>query len=225
MKIKHLFLSAFLLSCSVVQSAFSYDYNNAQQFFLDNSSIELSDIQICLDTGECYLASGQFDKAIDCLEQGYELNLNTEISSFQEELGLRFLFAMMLAYVCSNEELIALNISDHLQNLLDRRECTECYRIHTCKDEEYVIGPNKEPYDGWCREVVNTTGAALKGVVRGSPLHLAAKESIIFTIDKFQEQARNCCARGGLWKACVGPLARKLHEWKMLGVPADPMWD
>ena len=31
--------------------------------------------------------------------------------------------------------------------------------------EEFVLGPDKAPYDGWCREVVLSTAATLKGVI------------------------------------------------------------
>ncbi len=218
MNLKNLLLATLLLSCS-------FDLLRSEEQTTIRQESDRSTALFYLDRGESYLASGQFDEAIRSLHKGYDINFSEDTESFREELHLRFLFAMMLGYACTDEEAIALKISDYLQNLLDNWECKDCVEIYKCKDEEYVIGPDKQPYDGWCREVVTTTAAALKGVVRGSKLPLAAKESIIFTIDKFQGQATICCNKGGLWKACVGPLAKKLHEWKMLGVPADPMWD
>lgn len=176
-----------------------------------------------IERGEHYLSLGEFDKAINDLHKGYELNLSAQISRIEVEF--RSLFAMMLAYTCLGEENTAVKISNYLQNLLDNWKCKDCVEIQLCQDESYVIGPENEPYDGWCEETVTATAAALKGVVRGSRLNLAAKESIIFTIDKLQIQALKCCARGGLWKGCVGPLAKKLYEWKVLDLPPDPAWD
>jgi hypothetical protein len=174
-----------------------------------------------IDRGEDFLAEGLFDRAISELMTGYELNLEFQ----RPELEFRALFALMLAYLCADQEKEAVAIADYLHDFLEQWDCESCQNIQLCSGEGFVVGPDKEPYAGWCEETVKSTSAVLKGIVRGSPLKLAARESIIFTIDKFQEQALICCARGGLWKACVGPLAQKLYEWKILDIPPDPMWD
>lgn len=45
------------------------------------------------------------------------------------------------------------------------------------------------------------------------------------TINALTLAAINCCEAGGMWKGCLQPLVNKLHYWKVLGIPADPMWD
>ncbi len=175
-----------------------------------------------IDRGESYLAAGQFKEAIEDFKKGSELCW--DISNLQMPLKLRSLFGLMIAYVCLGEESNAFYISEYLNYLINECNC-HANEISLCKDEDYVIGPEREPYNGWCEETVNSVGAALKGIVRAAKFNLAVKESLIFSIDKFAKLGLQCCSRGGLWKSCVGPLARKLHEWKVLGIPADPAWD
>ena len=73
---------------------------------------------------------------------------------------------MMLTYAAYlNEEDYALKISIYLENLLDDWQCENWIKIQQCKGKEFVLGPDKAPYDGWCREVVLSTAATLKGVI------------------------------------------------------------
>lgn len=132
---------------------------------------------------------------------------------------------MMLAYTCQDQEDNALKISHYLIDFLNKWECKQCGKTQTTGDEDYVIGPDKEPYRGFCAETVKNSVALLKGIVRGSKLNIATRESILFTIDQFADRALNCCAEEALWRTCVGPLAKEVFEWRVLKVPPDPMWD
>lgn len=215
-------LSKLIRSLAIFLSFASMVFCNFQPLqSSERTSSEVESAKYYVERGENLLALGKFDEAVSHLHYGYELSSDAKVAT----LELRSLFAVMLAYVCLDKEEEALQVSYLVQKLLDEMQCKDCGKVRLCNDDDYVIGPEQEPYDGWCEEAVSTTGAALKGVVRGARLGIAARETLVFTIDKFQQQAMKCCAKGGLWKACVGPLAKKLYEWRVLGIPPDAAWD
>jgi hypothetical protein len=127
MNLKSLFLATLLFSCN-------FDLLRSEEKTTIRQKSNNSSALLYLDRGESYLACGQFDEAINCLHIGYDLNFNANIESFEEDLHLRFLFTLMLSYVCTNEEAIALKISDYLQDLLDNWECKNCVKMYLCKD-------------------------------------------------------------------------------------------
>lgn len=174
-----------------------------------------------IDRAESYIVLGRFEKAIDDLEKGYELAEQLH----QKNLEQRSLLDMMVAYAYLGDDKNALSAAEHFQNLFSSSKDQNPKKGLPCKDENYVSGPDQAPYPGWCRETVDSTSGALKVLVDGSRLSMGSKESIKFLIDQARSLGLQCCARGGLWKGCVGPLSKKLVEWGAFGVPADPVWD
>jgi len=173
-----------------------------------------------VDQGENYLANGQFELALGSLQESYVL---------VNQLGYRYiepriLLDMMFAYAYLGYEEEALSAAQAFETSVEDIDCGEYY-IYQCKDENYVSGPDREPYDGWCEETVNSTAGTLSTLVHASRLSNGKKFAICSAIDQARIVCLGCCAKGGLWKGCVGPLCRKLVEWKALGVPADPLWD
>lgn len=87
-----------------------------------------------------------------------------------------------------------------------------------------IQGPDQEPCPGWCTEIVLSIGVLMANIANKAP-NPGAKTTIAI----LQHRALECYAAGGLWKACVGPLAEKWqawnHKWKVLHIPPDPAWD
>ena len=115
-----------------------------------------------------------------------------------------------------------------LHNLLSHWDCGNVIDVRLCKGEEYVIGPEKEPYSGWCKQTVQTTASALSDLIT-FVLRVEVQLILRKLIDGLAVEGLKCCAKGGVWKSCVGPLAKKLHiwnqKWKCFGIPPDPAWD
>jgi hypothetical protein len=103
-----------------------------------------------------------------------------------------------------------------------------CVHYRPCEGEEYAIGPDKEPYPGWCEEVVNATSLALNGMIALVPRE-EVRNILTLLVESLAKEGLRCCATGGIWKSCVGPLAKKLHiwmqKWKLFGIPPDPAWE
>jgi hypothetical protein len=132
---------------------------------------------------------------------------------------------MMVVYAHQGEDEKALSAMEHFEYLFYSSNSNTPRKFRSCKDEQYITGPDQAPYPGWCEEAVKNSAEALCSFVNFSKLNQLTKETIIFSIVQAKNLALTCCARGGLWKGCVGPLAKKLIEWKALGIPADPYWD
>lgn len=86
-----------------------------------------------------------------------------------------------------------------------------------------ILGPEQIDLSECIKRVDKTTEAILLliAAARKSEIRVLA----ITLINALADQAKTCCRSGGLWKGCLQKLVNKLHYWKILGVPADPMWD
>lgn len=178
-----------------------------------------------IEYGENCLLAKQYNQAYQSISEGKALLKRANLSdSERQDLEFRSELGMMLAASALGDEEQALKSSQIMRQKLQKWDCNRLSEPYH-KDEEYVIGPDKAPYRGWCSETVNSTSIALKLFVQLCPLSTLVKETIVLTIDQAQSKALQCCRNGGIWKACVGPLARKLYEWKVLGVTPDPAWD
>ena len=120
---------------------------------------------------------------------------------------------------------MALTSMNKLESLFLSSEnlCNRNKNIH--KRVSHVYGPDQEPYSGWCSQAVDSTYQLLCGLIGKSSLSFATQQSIIFTLSQVKNLAMQCCLRGGMWKGCVEPLAKKLVEWEAFGVPPNPAWD
>ncbi len=91
-----------------------------------------------------------------------------------------------------------------------------------------AIDPNEPQPSWWCVNTVETTASVLMGIVANIRAG-AVKVSATRLIGKLEQKAINCCYAGGLWSACIQPLADKLQQWlqkwKVFGIPPDSSWD
>lgn len=91
------------------------------------------------------------------------------------------------------------------------------------------VWPENRPMSRWdCEKTVENTAQAMRCLAT-----LAPKSEVRFLlmelIDKLAKKAKECCAAGGLWSACLKPMAEKLHLWnqkyRFFGIPPNPAWD
>jgi hypothetical protein len=87
----------------------------------------------------------------------------------------------------------------------------------------------KEPMSrSECAQTVRNTVAVIKGVAACIPKQII-RFAALELIHSLEKKALRCCETGGLWSACIKPLADKLHawnqKWKVFGIPPDPSWD
>ena len=89
--------------------------------------------------------------------------------------------------------------------------------------------PENEPMTKWeCVQTVKNTAWAMMVLADKIPQY-SVRVLVMKIVDDLKDSAMDCCYRGGLWSACIKPLADKLHmwnqKWKMFGIPPDPAWD
>lgn len=233
-------ISLFFLCCLVsFLSAEEIDYGQFKTFeeLIQFETAVISHAEInndpfiseCyLNRGESYLLDGQIDKALEDFQKGRELQAKVFTIKDQEKIEFRSLLGMSISLAILNEAESVYALSPHLQNLLNSWQCDDCLQLQPCKDEEYVTGPDQEPYKGWCQDSVEKTSAALQDLICFVP-KMEVQLVLRRLIDNLEAEGLRCCARGSGWKTCVGPLAKKLsiweQKWKLLNVPPDPTWD
>jgi len=174
-----------------------------------------------IDRAESYIVKGKFEKALEDLEKGYEVARQLKQKSVEQ----RSLVDMIVAYAYLGDDEKALSATKYFQNSFYLPDNRNPKKGRLCKDENYVSGPDDEPAPGWCKGTVTSTADFLEDLVKRSGLYHTTQESIRFIIGQLRSSGLQCCARGGRWKGCVGPLAKKTLEWQASGVPADPKWD
>jgi hypothetical protein len=188
-----------------------------------------------ISRGETYLLNNQIEDAIHDFSVAYML-----VENIQDDKPVKFrlLFNEMIWHVALNNKHEVEVLGRHLISLFEEI-CSEKTSQYHCAspfnktsvflcNTTNIIGPDQEPYPGWCREVVLSTGVALAQLISTLPKN-AAKIALGSVIAVLEQKALDCCLAGGLWKACVGPLAEKFNnwnqKWKVLRIPPDPAWD
>ncbi len=170
----------------------------------------------------------------------YASQCQTEEISF---LTFRPLFGAFLAYIRLEDLEHAQVTAALLEQILKNHTCRECAHeiataerhfcygtvtmpkiFQTIRADHPILGPNTPIPDYECLDRVDAMVAAI------TPLIAVVKRAEVqalawMVINELADQARYCCLSGGMWKACLQPLVNKLHYWKVLGIPADPMWD
>lgn len=223
-----LFLFAFLIS-SIAYATDQHSQYSIETLILRETQ-EIQEVEIkgsnnlslkFINRAESYIVAGNFEKALADLEIGYAIACQRS----QRNVEQRSLIDLMVTYAYLGDDEKALLAAEHFQNLFYSRSDHAPKKVHLCKDENYVSGPDEEPSPGWYRQTVDSTADFLIGLVEKSRLRKATQESIRFVINQLRSSGLQCCARGGRWKECVGPLAKRTLEWQASGVPEDPKWD
>lgn len=189
-----------------------------------------------ISRGETYLLNGQIEDAINDF---YIVYMFLDKIKNNKIIKFRLLFNEILWNVMLDKKNEVEILGEHLICIFDEicfqknfgnqhtTLSTERTPIFFCKKTN-IVGPDQEPYSGWCKEVVISTGVALAQLISVLPKN-AAKIALGSIIAILEQKALDCCEAGGLWKACVGPLAEKFNnwnqKWKVLRVPPDPAFD
>jgi len=195
--------------------------------------------------GESYLLSAEYEKALRDFETALlHLYYSTDQDS-RFAIAFRAMFGEVFSYDHLGMQEHAEYAIQQLWNITKRFTCDDCSHGQRCSeavtltisringDSNYFIipifvDPNERQSAEWCEQTVKNTGGALRGIainIRISSIKAAALE----LIKALEKQAIKCCYAGGLWSACVKPLANKFEQWnrkwKVFGIPPDPAWD
>lgn len=183
-----------------ISNFFNAEYDKALQDF--NKVIEVLEE---IEAGESLLAGAWMGKMLTHAYLGDEQNVILDLQ--------------MLDYIFScHQPCCSLN-SNH------------CFPVNTHDKmlESKSAWPENKPMSTWeCEQTVKNTAFAMECLATKIPQN-SIKLLAIKGIDEMKEAALNCCYRGGLWSACLKPMAEKFHQWnqkwKLFGIPPDPAWD
>ncbi len=203
-------------------------------------SIPLNDYEglseALISRAESYLLSDNFEKALNDYSRAYDLSSSCNDNIKQSQLYFSSLFGMIVAYCNLDMENEALEISQKLNNLIDKWQCHSCRMTSHLSSHGSALLPTKcvdiqgpnynEP--GWCDDVVMGTAEAMRYLASLAKTH-KARIALLATISALESRCLNCCATGEFWKICVAPIAEKWKLWndknRLFGIPPDPAWD
>lgn len=219
-------------SCTCIQDVLNYETRLILECDQDNVD-HLVDLYI--SRGETYMINGQFSDAVDDFFIAYVFLEKVKNDAL---LRFRLLFNEIMWHAFMGDEKKVMIIGEYLVSSFDeicfqKRFGNQNVNLSTvraplffCKTK--IVGPDQEPYPGWCKEIVISTGVALAQLICVLPKN-AAKIALGSVIAILEQKALDCCEAGGLWKGCVGPLAEKFNnwnqKWKVLKIPPDPAYD
>lgn len=184
--------------------------------------------------GENYLMLGDNQKALEDFMLSYEYASTCKIK--KTHMLFRPLLGAFLAYARLENLESTRDLYVHLDSML-KNDCSEsigtsfnfnnrnshAISFQLCHADHPILGPDRIAIKD-CIERVGTTFNALCILI--SPIKKSEISALaMMLINQLADTAYTCCKEGGLWKACLQPLVNKLHYWKVLGIPADPMWD
>lgn len=200
--------------------------------------------QMYVSRGESYLINKDFGRALMDFQKAYS---HLEYA-LDEETLLTIAFRATLGEIVSYDNLgmheNTVQAIRHLQNIVNHFDCDHDINISPCQGR-VQLSANKRCADSlvlrtaavdlnqpqpkwWCEKTVRNTTAILRGIAANIPSSVI-RFSALELIKAMEEKALNCCYAGGLWSACVKPLAAKFeqwnYKWKVFGIPPDPAWD
>lgn len=188
-------------------------------------------MEALLSRAETYLITGEHQKALSDYEAGYVL-INSIPGKEEEKVLFTFRnrFGSMIAYFSESQENEGMVCYEICSNILHNVECSNKVDTQAAFNSIPIVdilGPDTMSSQE-CITAVNNTVIALNSLIE-----LCPRVDIRFffqrIVDGLASEARNCCLRGGIWKACLSPLCEKMNrwnqKWKILGVPPDPAND
>jgi tetratricopeptide (TPR) repeat protein len=199
--------------------------------------------------GESHLLNAQYEKALDDFQNAnshlrYSRDAKTLMSvAFRAAFGEVIGYDNLGLYENAEQAIRQLQfIVRHFEcdDFIGSRPCQErilllanraqCNEIHADSLilRNVALDPNESQPKWWCEKTVKNTTAVLRGLAANIPSSVT-RFSALELIKTMEEKAIKCCYAGGLWSACLKPLADKFEQWnrkwKVLGIPPDPAWD
>lgn len=184
--------------------------------------------------GENYLILGDDQKALEDFMLSYEYASNCKIK--EDNMFFRASFGAFLAHVRLENLESVQELYFYLDSMLEKN-CSQSKNasfylsndnsneilFQKCRADQPIFGPDRIAI-GECMDRVTMTVKAITYLI--TPVKKAEVRALATAlINQLANSAYECCEEGGIWKACLQPLVNKLHYWKVLGIPADPMWD
>lgn len=205
-----------------------------------------------MDRAETLIIAEDAETAIDDLKNGLYYASFCPKKSEKDLLICRGLFDLCIAYGALDRIEELKSTGEEFLFVLSNLQCNDCHHGKDCSQESYgsvlfaknasrnnqrghimhcrsskdwpILGPDRIPIRD-CIERVGTTAHALKVLVAALIKRQELQPIFNSLIDSLATEAEKCCYAGGLWKGCLKPLTNRLHNWKALGIPADPYWD
>jgi len=165
-------------------------------------------IDALLDQGESHLLKQEYVEAKKVLTEAIDL---CKENPDQDIRLCRGLFDRSIANASMGLENDSLCDIKTLQGTLENFQC----KLGAADDNEYmaggkpILGPDIIDIDDCIERAGNTIGF-IKDIIGFAPVSNEWKVSFIAALYVAESKARDCCIRGGVWKACLQPL---LHRW------------
>ncbi len=210
------------------EELFAYEKSRLQDESLEGEALA----QAYLDIGESYLFNGDYELALEHLFFGYKIAQNCEKES--KELLSRGLFGIAVTYANLNRVEESYFAIQTMGAQLRSYHCSDCYNQEDQNDvfligsEDFsIFGPDKLPI----RDCIERAQGVAKAANELISLVTRVDSQFFLRrgIDALENGAIECCLKGGIWKACLRPIAIKYHnwnqKWKVFNIPPDPAWD
>ncbi len=228
----HVYLFANIFEHPLLSS----DTNKKNMIFQEDSRYDCNRFsELYASRGEDYLILGDDQKALEDFLLSYEYALKSESGIEESRLSFRPLFGAFLVYIRLEDLESAKEVYSHLNSILDDWTCSQCTKSTIQSNNQFarqvqlhrsdypIYGPDQISTRE-CLDRVATTSEAITILI--AAVRKTEVRTLAFAfIRQLENNARNCCAAGGIWKGCLQSLINKLHYWKVLGIPADPAWD
>ncbi len=214
----------------------SYETSKIADFYSGNYA-DLSDAYI--NRGESHLLAGNYELAVEDLQNGYELAGFCDLH-VKSVLLLRSLLGLLFSYGIMNEMDGFHLVEQEIKILFDAFDCRKTekrqnlnrsgfhtgYSAMASNAEKPILGPDKISIAD-CVDRAQGTARASRILILRAKLEVQTFLNIL--IDDLESRAVRCCVAGGLWKACLQPILSKWQQWnekwKVFGIPPDPAWD
>jgi tetratricopeptide (TPR) repeat protein len=213
-------------------------YETNQIANLDLSNYEdLADAY--LNRAESYLISSKYELALEDIEKAYELSgyCRQEVRSL---ILLRSLLDLAFSYALLDKLDEFHRIESELKELFDAFECSRVekrqasnrskfhsgHAARSTNSEKPILGPDRISIDDCVDRAEKIAGAARILILKA---RVDVQAFLNILIQDLETRAIRCCLGGGIWKACLQPIANKWQQWnekwRVFGIPPDPAWD
>ncbi len=242
------FVLSFILNISVFSEEINYSMfssfnelisyeTNQIHIFYSGGFEDLSNAY--LNRGESHLLAGNYNLAVEDLKNGYEL---AEICDpdVKPMLMLRSLLGLVFSYGIMDEMEEFHSTEQEIRNLFDTFECKKIekrqdsnrpgfrfgYSAMAANAEKPILGPDEISISECVRRARTIAGSS-RILISNSRVDVQTFLNTL--ISDLEERSVRCCYAGGVWKACLQPIANKWQKWNekwnVFGIPPNPAWD
>ncbi|MEN9344254.1 MAG: hypothetical protein RLZZ453_1041 [Chlamydiota bacterium] len=230
--------------CRSVLQADSYPYSSPEALLaFESHQIACTDpknyallSERYLDRAETYLICSEYSLAFDDFYNAYKIAVDYVYTTENISEKFRSLFGIALCYAAYDDMDAFHKTTEELAKLLKSAKCcaqSDCVReptLYLASDSNKNVpihGPDRISISD-CLEFVDGTVNKCRYLIECVP-KAEAQVILNIMIDGLAQEAKTCCRKGGIWKACLQPLVNKWYlwnqKWKLFSIPPDPAWD